>query len=116
MCMCVCVCLASSYVRSARQSKLANLLHARELTKRLPAGVGVSAVHPGFVRSGLIKHTMGPVTQTVASPFMTRGFGMIEPWEGAQASLVAALGSLEGDRNGAYFAQVRSCRRKLRVV
>ena len=63
-----------------------------------------------------IKHTMGPVTQTVASPFMTRGFGMIEPWEGAQASLVAALGSLEGDRNGAYFAQVRSCRRKLRVA
>lgn len=92
------------------QSKLANLLHARELTKRLPAGVGVSAVHPGFVRSGLIKHTMGPVTQTVASPFMTRGFGMIEPWEGAQASLVAALGSLEGDRNGAYFAQDASPR------
>ncbi|NCZ46282.1 MAG: short-chain dehydrogenase, partial [Betaproteobacteria bacterium] len=41
------------------QSKLANLLHARQLAKRL-AGTGVTtaSVHPGWVRTNLIHQTL----------------------------------------------------------
>lgn len=38
------------------QSKLANLLFARELARRLPAGQTVNAVHPGVIATNLGRH------------------------------------------------------------
>lgn len=39
------------------QSKLANILHARELARRVaPHGIRVNAVHPGFVQSNFDSH------------------------------------------------------------
>jgi len=88
------------------QSKLANLLHARELGRRL-AGTGVTAVsvHPGWVRTGLIRHSMPVWMQSGLSPVL-RLVGMIEPWEGAQTSLYAALAPEVERHQGEFFSQL----------
>lgn len=89
------------------QSKLANLLHARELGRRLaPVGITAVSVHPGFVRSNLINNTMGGLMQRMADPYLVYGEGMIEPWEGIQTSLHCALA--EDLIPGAYYAQNNS--------
>ena len=89
------------------QSKLANVLHAKELAKRLE-GTGVTAVsvHPGWVRTSLAKHTMPLFMQNyVLRPFF-RALGMIEPWEGAQTSLYAMLSDEVPHHNGEFFSQL----------
>lgn len=40
------------------QSKLCNLLFARELAKRLPAGQTANAVHPGVIATNLVRHVL----------------------------------------------------------
>jgi NAD(P)-dependent dehydrogenase (short-subunit alcohol dehydrogenase family) len=89
------------------QSKLANVLHAKELAQRLQGtGVVAVSVHPGWVRTNLARNTMPVwVQNTIARPVM-RLAGMIEPWEGAQASLYAALADDVVDHNGAYYSQL----------
>ncbi len=93
------------------QSKLANVLHAKELAKRLE-GTGVSAVsvHPGWVRTNLVKHTMPLVLQNyIARPVLSL-MGMIEPWEGAQSSLYAMLA--DDIEPGAYYSQLGQYRER----
>jgi NAD(P)-dependent dehydrogenase (short-subunit alcohol dehydrogenase family) len=97
---------------SYAQSKLANLLHAKQLAKRLE-GTGVTAVsvHPGWVRTELLRHSMPSWMQSVARPFM-RMMGMIEPWEGAQTTLYAALAPDVADHPGAFYSQTGTYRDK----
>lgn len=87
------------------QSKLANLLHARGLAKRLD-GTGVTAVsvHPGWVRTNLARNTMPVwVQNTIMRPIFGL-MGMIEPWEGTQTTLHAVLSDdLEA---GAFYSQL----------
>ena len=95
------------------QSKLANVLHAKDLAARLQ-GTGVTAVsvHPGWVRTRLIRGSMPTWVQDyVARPFLHLA-GMIEPWEGAQASLYAALADDVTAHAGAYFSQLGMYRDK----
>lgn len=94
------------------QSKLANLLHARELARRL-AGTGVTAVsvHPGWVRTSLMRHSMPGWLQVATRPVL-RALGMIEPWEGAQTSLYAALAPEVEAHPGAFFSQVGMYRQR----
>ncbi|NBX75645.1 MAG: SDR family oxidoreductase [Proteobacteria bacterium] len=88
------------------QSKLANLLHAKQLARRLTGtGVTTASVHPGWVRTNLIHHSMPRwVQDKVLRPFFKLG-GMIEPWEGAQSTLYALLSPEAADHNGAFFSQ-----------
>jgi retinol dehydrogenase-13 len=89
------------------QSKLANVLHARQLARRL-AGTGITAVsvHPGWVRTRLIRSSMPVWAQDhVLRPFL-RMAGMIEPWEGAQTTLYALLSPDVPAHPGAYFSQL----------
>lgn len=88
------------------QSKLANLLHARHLAKRLE-GTGVTAVsvHPGWVRTQLISHSMPVWVQDVLLRHVFKLAGMIEPWEGAQTSLFALLSPEIPAQSGGYFSQ-----------
>ena len=98
---------------SYAQSKLANLLHAKGLAKRLE-GTGVTAVsvHPGWVRTNLMRNTMPVWIQDYfLRPFMRLG-GMIEPWEGAQSTLHAALDPSVPEHTGAYFSQLGMYRDK----
>lgn len=88
------------------QSKLANLLHAKELSRRLH-GTNVTAVsvHPGWVRTRLMRHSMPIWLQDwVVRPALGL-FGQLEPWEGAQATLHAALSPEVPEQAGAYFSQ-----------
>jgi NAD(P)-dependent dehydrogenase (short-subunit alcohol dehydrogenase family) len=89
------------------QSKLANLLHARQLSKRLAdKGVVAVSVHPGWVRTNLVKSFMPVWAQDyVLRPFLRLG-GMIEPWEGAQTTLFALLSPEVPAHAGAYFSQL----------
>jgi NAD(P)-dependent dehydrogenase (short-subunit alcohol dehydrogenase family) len=87
------------------QSKLANVLHARQLARNL-AGTGVIcvSVHPGWVRTNLIRNTMPVCAQNLMRPFLRFG-GMIEPWEGAQTTLHALLAPEVTGQSGEYFSQ-----------
>lgn len=87
------------------QSKLANLLHAKHLAKRLDgSGVQAASVHPGWVRSNLIKFSMPLWAQNYALRPVLKLAGMIEPWEGAQSTLFALL--TPNLQNGAFYSQV----------
>ena len=90
---------------SYAQSKLANLLHAKALAKRLEdTDVTAVSVHPGWVRTNLARHSMPLWLQNyVMRPFMGL-IGMIEPWEGAQSSLYAVLA--DDVDPGAYYSQL----------
>lgn len=93
------------------QSKLANVLHARALASRL-SGTGVTAVsvHPGWVRTALIRSTMPLWAQDfVLRPFL-RMSGMIEPWEGAQTTLYTLLADDVPSHAGAFYSQTGAYR------
>ena len=84
------------------QSKLANLLYARELSHRYP-GITCDAVHPGVVATGLVG----------ASSFIDRmtiyvaQFGKpLEPHEGAYCQIWAATVPKEKIENGMYYEPV----------
>lgn len=89
------------------QSKLANVLHAKELAKRYGKdGISAASVHPGFVRSNLLKHTIPSFLKKPANAFLSYFSGMIEPWEGTQASLHAILSDEVAEKyNGCFFSQ-----------
>ncbi len=93
------------------QSKLANLLHAKALAKVLEGrGVTAVSVHPGWVRTNLIRSTMPSWLQdTLLRPFL-RVAGMIEPWEGAQTTLYALLA--DDVEPGAFYSQTGMYRDK----
>jgi NAD(P)-dependent dehydrogenase (short-subunit alcohol dehydrogenase family) len=95
------------------QSKLANVLHARELATRFGAG-GLLAfsVHPGWVRTNLIRSTMPVWVQDYLLRPVLRWSGMIEPWEGAQTTLYALLSPEAAAHNGGYFSQTGMYRDK----
>ncbi|MEB3198378.1 MAG: SDR family oxidoreductase [Candidatus Sericytochromatia bacterium] len=89
------------------QSKLANVLHARQLARRL-AGSGITAVsvHPGWVRTNLISGTIPLWVQDIALRPILRLAGMLEPWEGTQTTLYALLSPEVPAHPGAYFSQL----------
>lgn len=88
------------------QSKLANLLHARELGRRL-AGTGVTtaSVNPGFVHTNLLTVPLPMWLQRLVVIPVLRLAGMIEPWEGAQTTLHALLAPEVEQQSGAYYSQ-----------
>lgn len=95
------------------QSKLANLLHARSLHKRL-AGTGVTAVsvHPGWVRTNLARTSMPLWVQNFVLRPVLHMAGMIEPWEGAQTTLYALLDPSVEQHGGEYYSQLGTYRDK----
>ena len=88
------------------QSKLAVVIYARHLAKRLE-GTGVSAfsIHPGWIRSNLIQHTMPPWVQNVLLRPFSGFFGMMSAEEGAQTQLHCLLDPDAQNHSGAYYSQ-----------
>jgi retinol dehydrogenase-12 len=95
-----------SHFGAYAQSKLANVVHAAELSRRL-AGTGVTAysLHPGVVTTELTRHVpAGDVLIPLAAPITAIFFK--DAWEGAQTQLLLALAPKEvvaGD-SGRYFS------------
>lgn len=87
------------------QSKLANLLHAKELAKQLD-GTGVSAfsVHPGWIRSNLAQGPMRFVQNVLLRPFAGM-LGTMDWFEGAQTTLHCLLDDDAPKNSGAYYSQ-----------
>lgn len=90
------------------QSKLANVLHSKELTKRWDNITSVS-LHPGFVKSNLARHSVPWLIRPIIGPIF-RMMGMINPWDGAQAHLYCILSP--DIEKGAYYAQNNSPSKK----
>lgn len=90
------------------QSKLANLLFARELARRMPAGQTANAVHPGVIATNLVRH-MNPVLQfawtTVAPPLFLKSIP-----EGAATQCWAAVHPDAGKLRGEYLADCNAAK------
>ena len=92
------------------ESKLANVLHARELAKRLDGtGVSVFSVHPGWARSnlaggGVVGFVMGFISKVLLRPFSPL-LTMMSNEDGAQTSLHCLLDDDAPNHSGAYFSQ-----------
>jgi NAD(P)-dependent dehydrogenase (short-subunit alcohol dehydrogenase family) len=83
------------------QSKLANVLFAKALARRLEGtGVTVNALHPGVVATELTRELPGFV-KAIA------GWFMLTPAQGARTSLHLALSSEVEKASGAYFEKSR---------
>ncbi|MFQ5593469.1 MAG: SDR family oxidoreductase [Anaerolineae bacterium] len=87
------------------QSKLANVLHALDLARRLE-GTGVSAfsVHPGWIRSNLARGPMRFVQNVLLRPFSGL-LGTMSWFEGAQTTLHCLLDDDAPNHSGEYFSQ-----------
>ncbi len=93
------------------RSKLANLMHASELARRLEGtGVTVNAVHPGSIGSGFAAdgdtRLLGALIATVAKPFMGT------PARGARTPVLLASSDAPrvADVTGGYFSHGRRWR------
>jgi len=96
----------SGFLTPYQRSKLANLLFARALARRLAgSGVTVNALHPGLVRSNLFRNS--PTLLRVLLSSFGRVF-MLSPQQGARGSVyLAAAPELDGQSGGYYHG----CRR-----
>jgi WW domain-containing oxidoreductase len=83
------------------QSKLANILFAKALASRLPAGRTANALHPGVIATNLARH-MNPVFAGVANVAM-RWFAKSVEQGAATSCYVATRPELSGI-TGQYFA------------
>lgn len=82
-------------------SKLANILHTLELSKRLKGtGVTVNAVHPGAVKTNIMKNSRGLLA--MLSRYLFFLFGK-NATEGAQTSIFLAVSDEVSEISGKYF-------------
>ncbi len=79
-------------------SKLANVLFAKELATRLPAGQTANAVHPGIIQTPLWRHLS---EETSAEMESTLSFRTIE--QGAATQCFVATHPSAAATTGAYF-------------
>ncbi|XP_017878028.1 retinol dehydrogenase 13-like [Ceratina calcarata] len=87
------------------QSKLANILFTRELADRLKGtGVTVNAVHPGIVRTEIVRH-LGIYKNTIGRWFVNAATWLFikTPRKGAQPVIFAAVDTSLNDVSGVYL-------------
>jgi NAD(P)-dependent dehydrogenase (short-subunit alcohol dehydrogenase family) len=88
-------------MREYSTSKLANVLHAQELGRRLDgAGVTTYALHPGTIASDIWRRVPWPLR-----PLMTRR--MQSPEQGARTSLYCATSPDVAGETGGYYDDCR---------
>jgi NAD(P)-dependent dehydrogenase (short-subunit alcohol dehydrogenase family) len=88
-------------MREYSVSKLANLLHAQELARRLEdSGVSTYALHPGTIASDIWRRVPWPLR-----PLMKRR--MRTPEQGAQTSIYCATSDEVSGETGRYYDDCR---------
>ena len=89
------------------QSKLAQVLYSRyqaKLLKRLD--ITSVSIHPGWVQTPLIKHTLPVFFQNVLlKPFLSMA-GMTNPTIGSQTTLHCLLDDSVANKSGCFYSQV----------
>lgn len=88
------------------QSKLANILHARELQRKYPT-ITATAIHPGIIMTGLYTSVNSTSTFMRISTWLMGRIFMDVP-NGAKNTLWAATGPRETVRSSWYFKPVGS--------
>lgn len=88
-----------------QQSKLANSLHALEVSKRFdPSKIIATSLHPGWVYSNLDQHILGTgIFGWILRKLFLLSGNMITPEDGAQTTLHCALN--DEIENGAFYSQ-----------
>ena len=88
------------------QSKLAQILYSRHQAKLLKdTEVTVVSIHPGWVQTPLIKHTLPVFFQNVLLyPFLKMS-GMVNTWLGAQTTLFCLLDESIKNNSGKFYSQ-----------
>ena len=88
------------------QSKLAQILYSRHQAKLLnDTEVTVVSIHPGWVQTPLIKHTLPVFFQNVLLyPFLKMS-GMVNTWLGAQTTLFCLLDESVKNNTGKFYSQ-----------
>ncbi|XWS50909.1 hypothetical protein CRYUN_Cryun12cG0131200 [Craigia yunnanensis] len=90
--------------RAYAQSKLANILHAKEIATHLKAKnakVTINAVHPGIVKTGIIRAHKGFITDSL---FFIASKLLKSTSQGASTSCYVALSPQAQGLSGKYFA------------
>ena len=92
-------------VMAYSQSKLANILHAKELARRLEnTGISVYVLHPGAIMTDLGRHFEKRLG-CCASPIKAlTSFVVKTPFEGAQTSLYCVLEDKIEGQSGLYYS------------
>lgn len=96
--------------RAYAQSKLANILHAKEMARQLKvrkANVTVNAVHPGIVKTGIIRDHKGFITDSLF--FMASKF-LKSTSQGASTTCYVALSPQMEGVSGRYLADCNESR------
>ena len=89
------------------QSKLAQVLYSRYQAKLLKSSNITSvSIHPGWVQTPLIKHTLPVFFQNVLlKPFLSMA-GMTNPTIGSQTTLHCLLDDSVANKSGCFYSQV----------
>ncbi len=92
--------------RAYIQSKLAMVVYARHLARRLEgSGVSAFSVHPGWIRSNLVKHMAPAWVQNVLLRPFSGLLGMMSAEDGAQTQLHCLLDENAPGHSGEYYSQ-----------
>jgi NAD(P)-dependent dehydrogenase (short-subunit alcohol dehydrogenase family) len=82
-------------------SKLANILHARELARRFgPSGIHAFAAHPGLVRTSI---GGGGDSRLASTAYRLFGWRMLDTEQGADTIVWLATSPEPAEPNGGYF-------------
>nr|XP_043617377.1 short-chain dehydrogenase TIC 32 B, chloroplastic [Erigeron canadensis] len=90
--------------RAYAQSKLANIMHANELAKQLKAtnaNVTINSLHPGIVKTGIIRDHKGIITDSM---FFIASKLLKSPSQGASTTCYVAVSPKTAGVTGRYFA------------
>lgn len=94
-----------STAQAYAESKLANILHAKELAERLDGNISVYALHPGVISTELGRH----ITEWFPRPFKSLAnklahFVLKDPFHGAQTTLYCTLEDSIERQSGLYYS------------
>ncbi|KAG5602418.1 hypothetical protein H5410_033788 [Solanum commersonii] len=102
--------------RAYAQSKLANILHAKELSRQLKArnaNVAINAVHPGIVKTGITRDHKGFITGMhflfCHSLYFMASKLLKSTSQGSASTCYVALNPQTRGVNGKYFADCNEC-------
>ncbi|KAK9773252.1 putative Oxidoreductase [Seiridium cardinale] len=88
------------------QSKIANIIYAREIARRYPQITSVS-IHPGVVKTDMVNTLPLARRAIVYVSQFVQGVGLLEPSQGCLSQLWAAAGAKKRELlNGAYYRPV----------